>query len=71
MAIIFGQLFAEEVKKLILAKAETVAEEIIRAPGAASYEEYKEKIGRIHGLRMALECFEEAEQIALDRERGK
>jgi len=71
MAIVFGQLFAEEVKKLILAKAEAFAEEIIRVPGAHSFEEYKERLGRIQGLRTALECFDEAEQIALERERGK
>ena len=53
--------FEATLRRLIEARIETIKEELISAHRSVTPEEYKFRVGHVHGLRDALEMCEEAQ----------
>jgi hypothetical protein len=66
----YASVFERELSKLIYARIEELKEELSTGRTVDSIESFRQKVGRIAGLREALELFEEANDIVSKRERG-
>jgi len=62
----YNTLFEHELKKIILAEIERVTD-ILANGSAIDYAEYKQQVGRIQGLRAALDYCDEASSIISKR----
>lgn len=66
----YSSVFERELHRLINAKIEEMKEQLSTGVAVNSIETYREKVGRIAGLRDALDLFEDANDIVEKRERG-
>jgi hypothetical protein len=62
----YNTLFEHELKKIILAEIERVAD-VLANGSPIDYAEYKQQVGRIQGLRAALDYCDEASSIISKR----
>ena len=62
----YNTLFEHEFKKIILAEIERVTD-ILASGSAIDYADYKQQVGRIQGLRAALDYCDEASSIISKR----
>ena len=66
----YASVFERELAKLINARIEDLKNELSTGIAVDSIENYRQKVGKVAGLREALELFEEANETANKRERG-
>ena len=66
----YGSAFERELSKLIHARVESLINNLSNGYAIDRIETYREQVGKISGLREALELFEEANDIVSKRERG-
>jgi len=63
----YNNLFEAELKKLVSAEIERLKDNISNGMSVVDYADYKTQVGKIMGLRMAIELCEEAESILAKR----
>jgi hypothetical protein len=66
----YASVFERELAKLMQQAIEKHKEELSSGLSIQTIESYREKVGKLAGLREALELFDEANDIVSKRERG-
>ena len=66
----FKSVFAEELKKILREQITSQMNDLAYGASITSLEAYREAVGVIRGLTMAIDTVDEAEEKANDRERG-
>jgi hypothetical protein len=66
----YASVFERELARLIERKIEDYKDELSFGLSVSTIETYREKVGKLAGLREALELCEEANDLVSKRERG-
>ena len=66
----YSSVFERELLKLIDAKAQAILAELAAGYSITTIEAYREKVGKLAGLREVIDLFEEANDLVSKRERG-
>lgn len=66
----FASVFERQHAALIVAEVSVLAEQLLAGSGVMSFDEYRRIVGKIEGLRLALDLHAEARAGAEKQERG-